>query len=528
MILSNELTKHQLAMSVPSFHGAEVLPVKLQKQVNDVIGEFKTAYGHGPDFVTRSPGRVNLIGDHIDYVDFSVLPMAIDNAVACAVRVLPNTEIPSVTLINSDPRFAQRRFDLPLDGSDISIDPSVSDWSNYFKCGLLVAQQYLKMRFADEFTPGRTLSGIEVFVNGKVFTGGGLSSSAAFICAVALAVIRANAGPKFEVPKQELTQITAKAEHYVGVNNGGMDQAASVCGEIDHALYVEFKPELKATPFMFPKLKNAEVQFIIANTMVLSNKVETAPTNYNLRVVEVTVAANVLATKYGVVLERVGNLEKGTLREFMDAYHARYHGATEAWSGDIEEGISRLTKMLQLVEDTMSGYSSGYTVQQASEAVGTSMQEFARDYLTDFPVRFQVLKLYQRTKHVYSEALRVLEALKLMLRKSFAADAEFFDSFGQLMNASQKSCDELYECSCPETDEICKIARANGAYGSRLTGAGWGGCTVHLVPRSKVNEVTQALVEQYYAKRDMNGQTFDDVILVSRPALGSCIVDGLG
>ncbi|SCU78064.1 LAFA_0A04720g1_1 [Lachancea sp. 'fantastica'] len=526
MILSNDLTSHKIAMSVPRFHSAKELPNKLQKQILDVTEEFKTVYGHEPDFVTRSPGRVNLIGDHIDYVDFSVLPMAINNAVACAVRVLPNTEIPSVTLINTDPRFAQRRFDLPLDGSDISIDPSVSDWSNYFKCGLLVAQQYLRNRFSDTFSPGRTLSGLEVFVDGQVFTGGGLSSSAAFICAVALAVIRANAGPGFDIPKQELTQITAKAEHYVGVNNGGMDQAASVCGEMDHALYVEFKPELKATPFMFPKLKNSEVQFIIANTMVVSNKVETAPTNYNLRVVEVTVAANVLAAKYGVALERVGNLEKGTLREFMDAYYARYHGAREPWSGDIEEGITRLTEMLQLVEDTMLEFSSGYTVQQASDAVNSSMHEFARDYLTNFPVRFQVLKLYQRAKHVYSEALRVLQALKLMLQKTFTTDAEFFDSFGQLMNASQKSCDKLYECSCPETDEICEIARANGSYGSRLTGAGWGGCTVHLVPRSKVNDVTQALAEQYYAKRGIHGEEIDDVVLVSRPALGSCIVEG--
>ncbi|SCU78290.1 LAME_0A03994g1_1 [Lachancea meyersii CBS 8951] len=525
MILSNELTRLKLAMSVPSYQTFEDIPDRLQESYTEVIRDFKVVYGHNAEFVTRSPGRVNLIGDHIDYVDFSVLPMAIEHAVTCAVKVTPSTEIPSVTLTNSDSRFAQRRFDLPLDGSDISIDPSVSDWSNYFKCGLHVAQQYLKTRFAARFPADTPLAGLEVFVGGQVFTGGGLSSSAAFICAVALAVIRANTGHDFKMPKQELTQITAKAEHFVGVNNGGMDQAASVCGEVDHALYVEFKPELKATPFMFPKLKNSEIQFVIANTMVVSNKVETAPTNYNLRVVEVVVAANVLAAKYGVALGRVGNSEKTTLREFMDAYYARYHGATEPWNGDIEQGISRLTEMLKLVEDTLAEHSSGYTLQQASEAVNSSMQEFSRDYLTNFPVRFQVLKLYQRAKHVYSESLRVLEALKLMLRESFASDLEFFDPFGQLMNESQKSCDEMYECSCPEIDEICKIAKANGAYGSRLTGAGWGGCTVHLVPLSKVDDVREALAEQYYAKHDMQGLTLDDVVLVSRPALGSCIME---
>ncbi|SCU78744.1 LADA_0A07294g1_1 [Lachancea dasiensis] len=522
MILSNELTSLELSMSVPTFNDSHI-PECLKPVYADIKTDFAAIYGRKPDFVTRSPGRVNLIGEHIDYVDFSVLPMAIEMAVMCAVRVLPSNEIPSVTLTNADPLFAQRRFDLPLNGADISIDPSVSDWSNYFKCGLLVAQQYLKKKFPAKFEE-TTLGGLEVYVCGNVFTGGGLSSSAAFICAVALAVIRANAGKSFDVPKQELTQITAKAEHYVGVNNGGMDQAASVCGEVDHALYVEFKPELKATPFRFPQLRNSEIQFVIANTTVVSNKVETGPVNYNLRVVEVTVAANVLSAKYGVVLQRVGNLEKGTLREFMDAYYGRYKGATQPWDGNIEQGIIRLNEMLKLVDETLTER-EGYTVQQASNAINCSVQEFTRDYLTNFPVRFQVLKLYQRAKHVFSEALRVLEALKLMTQGSFTDDAQFFDAFGQLMNESQKSCKELYECSCPETDEICRIARANGSYGSRLTGAGWGGCTVHLVPQSKVDSVRNALAEQYYAKRDLKGLTLDEVVLVSRPDLGSCIFE---
>lgn len=57
---------------------------------------------------------------------------------------------------------------------------------------------------------------------------------------------------------------------------------------------------------------------------------------------------------------------------------------------------------------------------------------------------------------------------------------------GALMNESQTSCRELYKCSCEELDAIVSLALKNGAYGSRLTGAGWGGCTVSLVHESKV------------------------------------------
>ncbi|GMM57240.1 galactokinase [Maudiozyma humilis] len=515
-------------MSVPEFKANDQnIPTSLKARCPEVVKGFEATYGAKPDFVSRSPGRVNLIGEHIDYADFSVLPLAIDVDMLCAVKVLDEKN-PSITLSNDDSRFAQRKFDLPLDGSYVTIDPSVSDWSNYFKCGLHVAHEFLKEIAPAKFAAA-PLAGMQVYCKGNVPTGSGLSSSAAFICAVALAVIKANMGADYHVSKKDLTRITVVAEHYVGVNNGGMDQAASVCGEEDHALYVEFKPELKATAFKFPELKNDEVSFVIANTLVVSNKFETAPTNYNLRVVEVTAAANVLANKYGVVLKHIGasNLNKGNLRDFMNAYYARYHNAPEPWDGDVTTGIERLTKMVELVEEALGSKKDGFTVEETAAALNCSKEEFTKDYLTTYPVRFQVLKLYQRARHVYTEALRVLKALKVMTGTKFDTDADFFKAFGGLMNQSQESCDKLYECSCPETDKICEIALANGSFGSRLTGAGWGGCTVHLVPSSKVESVKNALINQFYKVKypKITDTELHDAIIVSKPALGSCLCD---
>lgn len=513
-------------MSVPVFRAdAKNLPAPLAKKCPGIIAAFEKTYGTKPNFVARSPGRVNLIGEHIDYADFSVLPLAIDVDMLCAVKGLDD-KTPSITLTNADPRFAERKFDLPLDGSYVTIDPSVSDWSNYFKCGLHVAVEFLK-KIAPEKFEKAPVKGLQVYCQGDVPTGSGLSSSAAFICAVALAVIRVNMGPDYEVSKKDLTRITVVAEHLVGVNNGGMDQAASVCGEEDNALYVEFKPELKATPFKFPELKDTEISFVIANTLVVSNKQETGPENYNLRVVEVVAAANILAKKYGVVLKHIGpsNLNKGNLRDFMNAYYAKYMNVPEPWDGDVKTGIERLNKMLELVEETFGAKADGYTVEEAAEALGISSDEFTKEYLTSFPVRFQVLKLYQRAKHVYSESLRVLDALKVMTGMKFDKDDEFFKVFGGLMNQSQFSCNKLYNCSCPEIDTICEIALANGSAGSRLTGAGWGGCTVHLVPKEKVASVKKALTEQYYKKKfpQITDEELEEAILVSKPVLGSCV-----
>ncbi|CCE61498.1 hypothetical protein TPHA_0A04230 [Tetrapisispora phaffii CBS 4417] len=514
-------------MSIPVFStSSDYIPAALKK-VPSILEKFTKVYNVKPDFVARSPGRVNLIGEHIDYCDFSVLPLAIDVDMILGIKVLSNES--SITLTNDDERFAQRKFDMPLDGSYVEIDASVSDWSNYFKCGLHVAHEYLKEKVPEKYA-NSPLTGLQVFCQGNVPTGSGLSSSAAFICAVALAVVRANLGKDYHMSKQDLMKITVVAEHYVGVNNGGMDQAASVCGEENHALYVEFKPELKATSFKFPKMKNNAVEFVIANTLVVSNKFETAPTNYNLRVVEVTVAANVLAAKYGVSLnsKQGDGLSKGNLRDFMNAYYATYQNITTPWNGDVDSGIERLSKMIDLVDECFGSKKNGYTVDEAAGALNTSKEEFTSTYLTTFPVRFQVLKLYQRARHVYSESLRVLKALKLMTSGSFESDEDFFKSFGSLMNSSQESCDKLYECSCPETDKICEIALANGSYGSRLTGAGWGGCTVHLVPAGEsVENVKKALIEQYYKVQfpSITAAEIDEAIIVSKPTIGSCLYE---
>ncbi|CCK73391.1 uncharacterized protein NDAI_0G01860 [Naumovozyma dairenensis CBS 421] len=521
-------------MSIPVFHTNDRdLPDLALKKCPQVIENFKQTYGIEPDFVSRSPGRVNLIGEHIDYTDFSVLPLAIENDMLCAVKILERKENPSITLTNSDSRFAQRKFDLPLDGSYVTIDPSISDWSNYFKCGLHVAQQFLKGLHPQLYL-NNPLIGLQVFCQSDIPVGSGLSSSSAFICAVALAVIRANLGTTYAVSKKDLTRITCIAEHYLGVSNGGMDQATSVYGQEDHALFVEFKPNLKATPFKFPKLQNHEIQFLIANTLIVANKFDTAPTNYNLRVIEVTTAANVLANKYGVALPHIpdSTMERGNLRDFMDAYYARYPVSHDNESKDvIMIEIERLTKMLELVEESLGEKKEGFTVDDVAEALDCSREEYTRDYLLVFPVRFQVLKLYKRAKHVFSEAQRVLKALKLMTSASpIENDEEFFQQFGQLMNESQESCDKLYECSCPEIDTICSTALQNGSYGSRLTGAGWGGCTVHLVssgPNGNVEKVKKALIDQYYKVvcPNISDKELEEVILVSKPALGSCLYE---
>nr|P56599.1 RecName: Full=Galactokinase; AltName: Full=Galactose kinase [Candida maltosa] len=196
-----------------------------QQRFTEVVKTFQTNFpGDDITFFARSPGRVNLIGDHIDYNFFPVLPMAIANDVIAAVNVNSTNEI---IITNTDSKDFLKEV-IALRNSQI--DQEHHSWANYFKCALIVAKQYLEERGVT------SLKGMKLTFNGNVPTGGGLSSSAAFCVASTLAIIRANGIT--DLTKQDLTRITVVSEHYVGVNTGGMDQCASVCGEPDKLLLI--------------------------------------------------------------------------------------------------------------------------------------------------------------------------------------------------------------------------------------------------------------------------------------------------
>lgn len=497
-------------------------PSKQHERYDHVIAKFQELFQEKPQVLVRAPGRVNLIGDHIDYCYFSVLPMAIEVDVIAAVSDSKDT---SITISNTDAKFATETFELPADGSLVDIDLNKHTWGNYFKCGLLVAHKYITETYPEKTQNGtKPLHGLHALFDGTVPTGGGLSSSAAFCIAATLAVLKVNGVT--EISKKDLTRITVVCEHYVGLNNGGMDQCASVCGEPSKVLLILFKPELLATPFELPKSEPESV-FLISNSLVTANKTETAPTNYNLRVVEVAVAADILVHRFGLKTAQDSNLKTASLRGAFDAYFTQKLNQPE-WDGvDINVGIERLAKMLEVVEELYSeSEKAGFSTEDAARATGKTAADFEATYLKAFPVRFDALKVYQRTKHVFSDSLRVLQTVKLA--RDFDGNSEaYLRQFGRLMNESQDSCNILNNASSPDCEELCKIARSNGSYGSRVTGAGWGGSLVHLTTVDKLGGLIEALRTQYYRKKFANiteGE-LDEAIVVSKPAEGACVVD---
>jgi len=96
-------------------------------------------------------------------------------------------------------------------------------------------------------------------------------------------------------------------------------------------------------------------------------------------------------------------------------------------------------------------------------------------------------------------------------------------ALGDLFNESQRSCSTLFECSSTALDILTSVARAAGAYGSRLTGAGWGGCTVSLVPHDHVDAFISTLRKDYEPYKGMNEDELHHAVFATKPGSGASV-----
>ena len=292
-----------------------------------------------------------------------------------------------------------------------------------------------------------------------------------------------------------------------------MDQAASIFSSRGYLLYTQFFPTFAVEHVPVPKAAD-EITFLMAQSFVASNKAATAPRQYNLRVAECTLAAVVLAAQHGLTLQKDNSSLGYSLRNF----HYELMRKQDRLNDPLEQQIDSVIK----VTTEFLSQEQGYTREEIAKLLNITVDELEAKFLSAFPVQAERFLLRQRAMHCFTEARRVLD-FKACLSKSETLDEQRINYLGQLLNASQDSCRTTYECSSVEVDEICSIARRAGTWGSRLTGAGWGGCTVHMLPQTKVEAVTKALKEAYYLKRfpDITEERLGDAMVISKPSNGS-------
>ena len=207
----------------------------------------------GRPIIVRSPGRVNIIGEHTDYNEGFVLPAAIDKATYVAVGKSRNN---NCTLISIN---YNEVFEVSLSAA---LAP-VKDWPTYI---LGVVDQLIKR--------GYRLHGFNLVIQGDVPIGAGLSSSASVECATVFAL---NELFQLHIPALELIDIAQKAEHtFAGVMCGVMDQFISILGKKDHVI----KLDCRSMEYEYEPLQLKGIKIVLLNTNV---KHSLASTAYNKR-----------------------------------------------------------------------------------------------------------------------------------------------------------------------------------------------------------------------------------------------------
>ena len=228
-----------------------------------IENKFKELYKSNP-LLVRSPGRINLIGEHTDYNDGFVFPAAIDKEILFAVA---KNNLNTFRFYAND---LDESFELPLD----KLKKSETHWANYL---LGVAAQFKKA--------GYTLQGIDCVFGGDIPLGAGLSSSAAIENGFAFAL---NEIFQFEVSKIDMIKMAQKAEHeYAGVLCGIMDQFASMHGKKNHAL----KLDCRSLDYQYASIDLKDYSIVLCDTKV---KHELASSAYNTRRKECETGVSIL------------------------------------------------------------------------------------------------------------------------------------------------------------------------------------------------------------------------------------------
>jgi galactokinase len=365
-----------------------------------VIAKFQARFGEAPAHVVRAPGRVNLLGEHVDYNDGFVLPIAIDRAtwLAFSPSDTGQTTLRAVDL-SEEVLFKPETLPAKTD----ALGNPLPTWALY-PAGVMRA-----LKEADLATP--PLRGI---YTSDVPQGAGLSSSASVEMAFVLAWQTLGGWRLLPMERALLGQ---KAENqYVGVNCGIMDQFASACGDQDRLLHLDCR-SLEWQTLPLPK----DIAIVIADTKMRRTLTSG---EYNKRRADCEEAVRIL-----------------------------------------REDLPDIVSLRDLNPETFNRLASRLPEQ-----------------------------VEKRARHVVEEIERTQRAIPLLEQGDMV-------EFGNLLNQCHASLRDLYEVSIPELDTIVDIAQdLPGCYGARLTGAGFGGCTVNLVAREQADAFSKALEVGYEDK----------------------------
>jgi galactokinase len=379
-----------------------------------IRSQFFNHFNQHPSLVVKSPGRINLIGEHTDYNHGFVLPAAIDKYIEVAIGKRTDGAIHMVALDLGETII------LPIH----NLTPHATQWVNYI-IGV-VDQVFNRMKVTNDNLISRennlasvenNLSGNEtklaagfnICVQGNIPLGAGLSSSAAVECAVLFAL---NELYGLSFSRMQMALMAQTAEHkFAGVKCGIMDMFASLHGQKNKAILLD----CDSLAFTYYPIELNDYSIVLFDTQI---KHALATSEYNTRRLECEQGLKIIQEKYPSV-----KTFRDISMEQVDAY--------------------------------------------------------------------LVSKVYQRCKYVVEEIARVQLAVQDLAKGDMQA-------FGKKMFETHEGLSKLYEVSCPELDFLVnEVTHNENVLGARMMGGGFGGCTINIIKKTAVEEITKQLSAKY-------------------------------
>lgn len=448
----------------------------------ELLSKFIEKYGDKKVVITRSPGRINLMGRHIDHRGGGINVMATDKD---QVFVSARRDDDIVNISNLDPTYPDRTFSisetlsLGTDESWLSylssdavvkaLQESRGDWSNYVKSAVIHAQ----------FKIDYTLCGMDMVSTGNIPVAAGLSSSSAIVVAVMEALVALNC---LNLTEREFIDLCGEGEWFVGSRGGSGDHAAMKCGQKDAIVHLGFKPFTIGSTQKF----SDKYAVLVANSMLMAKKSEGSKDTFNSKVACYEFALMLLKKNYPhYELKEFRDLTK--IRPYSDVYKMIFSLPETITRGGIK---ALLPEYKQSLDEIFSNHKDPAVYELRNVALyGISECERAEKFMDVLKNEDYITLGNMMKKSHDGDRLNVKNISDTHLEYLISNNTPFETECGS------------YKCSTPEIDYLCDLLNdTDGVLGSEIVGAGLGGCVIALIEKSKSKSIIDAVNRDYYDK----------------------------
>jgi N-acetylgalactosamine kinase len=465
---------------------------------------FQTEYGDAKVIIARAPGRINLMGRHIDHQGGNCNLMAIDREIFLVVsprdddlvclsnlesKRFPKREFSINRLFNTQ---AHTDWDAFVDSEPVR-KMARGDWSQYIKAAILRFQAH----FSDH-----SLRGMNLAVSGDIPIAAGLSSSSALVVATAEAIITQN---KFQIEDAKFVELCGEAEWYVGTRGGCADHAAIKLGKSGHVVHIGFNPFEVKDVVPFPK----DHSIVICDSYSKAFKSAESCTIFNQRVACYHLGRLLFVSQFPQFKSRITYLRDMVpkiLNIDLNKFYQCIRSLPERIAKDELKKVL-CESVVKPIFATHSTYSGDYLIR---EIVLYGLAECERSTLCVDLLKNNISE-FGRLMNISHKGDRVVKFDGQWNETPYLTDCsdDYFEHMAALAAKGDSRANlhfqaGSYRCSTAEIDFLVDLTKSvGGVKGAQLAGAGLGGCVMVLIEEYAVEELTKVLTEKYYSSRNL-------------------------